>query len=149
MISADRPPLGLGTAYRFPGNEDLPGHVWVTCSLPDAQGTVAMINITSKRFGRDGTCLGADENCVIHAGEHGSVTHESVMAYAKAREFATSQQAGVIASCERVREDVLPGLLDRIQRGALTSSDTPNKIKARIRESMKRQADDELPKVGT
>lgn len=108
------------------------GHLWVVASLPDAEGSVVMLSLTTHR-------PRCDENCVIEAGEHPFVAHKTVIAYEKALIFTVDQQATANRLCRRYGP-VSAELLARIQQGACVSDLTPMKIVKAIRASMVKQA---------
>lgn len=108
------------------------GHLWVVASLPDADGAVVMLSLTTHR-------PRCDENCVIEPGEHPFVIRKTVIAYEKALVFDAATQARAERLCHR-HPPVSAELLARIQQGACASDLTPQKIAKAIRASMIRQA---------
>jgi len=114
-------------------------HLWVVCTLPDSAGSVVAINFTTKRSD-------SDDSCVIHAGEHPFVSHDSVLAYDRARVWDTKTQQAILNlgdECQR-NASVRDVLISRIQAGGLKSPHLSPKMKGMIRDSMAAQANDKV-----
>jgi hypothetical protein len=128
MISKASPPLRLGETF-------LREHLWVVCTLPDESGSVIAVNFTTKR-------LDSDVSCVVKAGEHSFVAHDTVLAYERMLVWDTSTQQKILDNpplCPG-KAPVKPIILLRIQNGALKSKLAAPKLQQRIRESMAEQA---------
>jgi hypothetical protein len=110
-------------------------HLWIVATLPASDGSVAMVTFTTWRSPND------DESCIVLPGEHRFVRHKTIVAYKHARVFPPDAQARLLSVPEmcRAHDPVTPKLLDRIQRGALTSDFTPGAVQSLVRESMARQ----------
>lgn len=105
-------------------------HLWIVISAPAIDGgvlVVACVSITTNAPWKDQTC-------VLNAGEHSFVRHETVVGYNRAELRNASQIAQAIASGQLIADDdVAPALLTRIQNGALKSARTPNLVKDFLR----------------
>lgn len=113
--------LPLGSTFKI-------GHLWVVITRPAADGSVVMVNVTSWR-------QGCDETCIIAAGEHPFVHHQTVVAYAYIKEVSADRQREILANptvCVP-HAPVSPQLLERIRRGALASREVSGRVKAAIR----------------
>jgi hypothetical protein len=111
------------------------GHLWVVCSLPDDQGSIVVLNMTSWRKDSD------DENCIILPTDHTWVKQRTVIAYERGKILDKAAQDAIDkmpAQCPR-RSPVSAGLLQRIQEGALRSDLTPQDIQTLIADSIARQ----------
>lgn len=113
-----RSPLDLGDTF-IPRYTKREGHLHVVVTIPDDDGQIAVVNLTTLRAGSD-TC------CIVRSKEHAWVRHDSVALYSQARlvdgelmERALTQ--GAAFSHEAVGDS----LLDRIQRSALRCDQTP------------------------
>jgi hypothetical protein len=116
------------------GNTFLIEHLWIVVSLPTAEGHVALVSFTTRRWN-------SDASCVVQAGEHPWVKHETVVEYEKARVFDLPTQQKVLANkMLRPQADVSRSLLQRIQLGALSSDLAAQKVQALIKWSMAEQA---------
>ena len=114
-------------------NPDSPEHLWVVASLPTPDGSLVILNLTSHR-------PGCDETCVVEPSEHPFVKHRSVVAYARGQCFPAHAVKYMQArKLYQPHQPVSAALLERIQRGALASEFTPQKLQAIIRESMRTQ----------
>jgi hypothetical protein len=118
------------------GNTFVQVHLWIVASLPwPDDGSIVVVNFTTRR--KD-----SDTNCLVQAGEHPWVKHETVVEYEKARIFDLATQATVMKqpSICPPHKDVSEELLARIQQGALISDLTKQKIQTIIKWSMGEQA---------
>jgi hypothetical protein len=100
----------------------------VVSSPPTANGEVVVFNLTTWRFG-------CDENCMIMPGEHPFVAHKTVVAYELGLLLSQEQQQAILknaALCPQ-KDPVSEALLAKIQRGALVSDLTPQKLQDIIR----------------
>jgi hypothetical protein len=126
--------LVLGETYLILGLTPKP-HLWVVSTLPAADGSIVVINMTSQR-------TGSDTNCIIQPGEHSFVQNATVMEYERARILTKGSQDTIDtmpAKCPR-KAPVSNALLKRIQEGALTSDLTAENVKDAIRTSVAAQA---------
>jgi len=113
----------------------------VVCSDPDKDGSVAIVNFTEKKFGTNGLGFGADENCVVHPGDHPFIKKPSVMAYMDAKPCPISGQKLILSSNAFPRHArVSDDLLSRIMTGALKSDDTKQRIQQMVKVTMDRLA---------
>jgi hypothetical protein len=116
------------------GSTFLIEHLWIVVSLPTAESHVVLVSFTTRRWN-------SDTSCVVQAGEHPWVKHETVVEYEKARVFDPPTQQKVLANkMLRPQADVSLTLLTRIQEGALRSDLTAQKIQKIIQWSMGEQA---------
>ena len=94
-------------------------HLWVVVSDPVADADhVVVINMTTDR--------GIDPSCILNAGDHPFVGHQTCMRYDMARTVQNSElerfaSSGTITLHEPVSEE----LLDRIRQGAAMSNYIP------------------------
>ncbi len=69
----------------------------------------------------------SDRTCVITAGEHPFVHHDTAVAYGEAQRWPEDRLLQLIADgVAKPRHPVSPALLDRLRRGFLASPRTPN-----------------------
>ena len=114
--------MELGLAFRL-AELDGPGHLWVVASDPLAPEGAAIFSITTLR----NTVL--DRTCIIHASEHPFVHHESVVAYGRGKVLTPVAFKGLRdMGCCQVQPTFKPHLLARVQRGALESDFTPERL---------------------
>jgi len=111
------------------GDTILATHLWVVCSTPTQDGEAVIFNLTTRR--RD-----SDTNCVIVAGEHPFVKKESVIAYERGQLMNVQQWVKAQNLGAKIYAPVSPGLLFRIQQGALKSDLTPQKLQQIVRQSL-------------
>lgn len=106
----------LGQTFRFQVEG---AHLWTVITTPDGhEGTFVMVNVTTFAAHKD-------TSCVLHAGDHPDIQHDSVIYYADARawwnvgpnghDYWTGQ--GQIEQ----RDPLNNAILRRIQDGALAS----------------------------
>lgn len=110
-----------------PGDTIFSIHLWVICSGPQPpDDAVVAFNLTSKDWD-------SDTSCVIQAGEHPYVRHESVIAYQYGELFRPDHIARLKLLAPREYDPVSPELLLRIQQGAVASPDTREQLKKIMR----------------
>lgn len=108
------------------------GHLHIVCSNPAPDGSVVVFNATTPRSD-------SDRNCILRAGEHPSIEHESVITYEQGRLLSTAQQNQLEHSQlfpRMRRERASSGLIRRIQEGALKSDQTSIEIQDIIRDQI-------------
>ena len=101
-------------------------HLWFVLTTPDANGVVAVVNLTTWHTRCDTTCR-------LSVGDHPFVTHDSYIFYRGAqvypqRVLTVALQQGVLVS----RAPAAPQLIARIRAGALTSRFTPGKVRSAV-----------------
>lgn len=117
--------LQIGDALRECNPTSL-HHLWVICTLPDALGTVVILNMTTRRRGSDTTC-------VLIRGDHPSVDHPTVINYREGWVRPLERLEWQLKSRALQHEPAASYvLLDRIRKGALLSRHTPPEVKAAI-----------------
>ena len=115
------PLLELGDTF-INLNPGSPEHLWVVTTPPDHEGSVVIFNVTTRR-------PGCDTTCVVVAGEHPFVKHESVIQYNRGQVFtATALDALRRLACFQAHAAATRHLVYKIQRGALDSERTPQKL---------------------
>ncbi len=107
-------------------NPGSPEHLWVVAAGPTTQGEFVIFNLTSWREG-------CDESCVVQAGEHPFIAHKSVIAYARGQFLSDTNWALLLRYGCKKQAPVSPGLLKKIQEGALASEFTAGKFQSAIR----------------
>lgn len=117
-----------GDAFQIDDGEGKRSHLWIVISAPLPDGSLITVNCTTRRQGSDGSCL-------IEAGDHPFILHDTIIAYDRAvvvprekQRFMDANPTGCI-----YREPASPELIQRAQRGALISDETPQKIQAALR----------------
>jgi len=114
-------------------NPDSPEHLWIVSSLPASDGSLVIFNLTSHRSR-------GDETCVVEPGEHPFVKHRSVVAYARGQSLPEHVVKYMQArKLYQPHQPVSDALRNRIQRGALASEFTSQKLQVIVRESMRAQ----------
>jgi|SRR5581483_2859852 len=101
-------------------NKELEDHLWVIISDPDQDpDRVLCVSLTTAAPHKELVCL-------IEAGEHPWVTHQTCVAYDKAR-LVTRQQLFALKDSGTIikHPPVGDGLLKRIRDGCLASADLP------------------------
>ena len=107
-----------------------PRHLWFFVAGPDRDGSMVAFNFTSAKDG-------CDQTCVVQAGEHPFVAHQTVVAYRRGRLFSTKAYAAIKSlGCYEPWADLSAGLLLRIQQGAIASPGTTTKLKTMVRQSL-------------
>ena len=111
-------------------NPGSPRHLWVVASAPNAEGEIAIFNLTTERDD-------SDKSCVVMPGEHPFVKQRSVVAYARGRLLGPAALQGMQRlGCYASKEITSPRLLQKIQEGALRSPFTAGKLKVLIQVSI-------------
>lgn len=103
-------------------------HLWVViyCDLSQA----AIVNLTTRWPGRD-------DSCIIQPGEHPFVQHETIVEYQHSRLLDAEQKTALERfGIKKFSEPVSEALLLKIQRGAIASQFTPQKIQALIQRAL-------------
>jgi hypothetical protein len=90
-------------------------HLWIVVARDPATRMVLMVNVTTHR----GTAL-EDESCILSAGDHPYIKHDSWVNYQRARLVPEGPIDERVASGNRVKtdEDVSSEVLKRILEGA-------------------------------
>lgn len=107
-------------------------HLWVIVAEIDTTANTAIcVNVTSRRGHSDTTCI-------LKAGDHRFVDHDSVINYSDAREMPLDlvEQALLVRTTQfvcKLHDPCKPEVLARIQQGLLDSKQTPKGIKAQCR----------------
>ena len=93
-----------------------------------------MFNFTSLRNNYD-------NSCVIQAGEHPFVRHDTFVIYAQGKVVSLEMQKHMMANPAEAapRQPVSAALLERIQLGALKSDFTPQKMQKAVQVSRAQQ----------
>ena len=100
---------------------------FILSALPD--GSVVLAHLTKRR-------AHTDDTCVIQAGEHPFVKSETAVRYDQAYICPAANLASLERIIIRKFEPLNDELLARIRRGALSSPQTPDKIKKLIRDNI-------------
>ena len=88
---------------------------------------MAWVSLTTSR-------QNSDQTCVLNAGDHPFVRHETVVGYSRADLQNTTKLSSGLASGQLICDDnVRPDVLVRIQQGALRSKHTKNEVKDFLR----------------
>lgn len=116
--------MNLGDTYI------IEGHLWIVVSDPVADGSVAMVNLTSHK-------PPCDETCILNPGDHPFVRHKTIVKYCWAT-MVTPQKQVEVTRRFPARAPVGGALLAKIQRGALTSEATKPKIATAIEATLKK-----------
>ena len=128
------PPPRLALGRTFYGQ----GHLWVVISNPAPDdGSVIIVNFTSwhEHIENDKTC---DETCIMEVGDHPSITHRTVIYYAKIRDVAAAHQEVMLKNPQMAPAGapVSNALLRRIQDGALASDFVSERRQKAIKASL-------------
>ena len=108
-------------------------HLYVVITAPSgADGCFAIVNLTTKQDRR-----GEDYSCVLHAGEHPFIIHDTIVRFVDAAmtdeaAFRAASSTGGIIHLGAAS----PELLRKIQDAALLSRFTPTKIKTAVRSEL-------------
>lgn len=110
-------------------------HLYVILTTPTgADGRFAIVNLTTKQDRR-----GEDHSCVLHAGEHPFIVHDTVVRFSDA---AMTDEAAFRAAFSTggilLLEAITPELLKKIQEASLQSRFTPTKIKTAVRTELEK-----------
>lgn len=96
-------------------------HLHIVVS-PIIDGKVLLVNVTSKKFS-------SDDTCVLTIGDHEFIHHDSVISYADAIAVDISKiQEAISMNVFKPHKPVSEGLLARIQAGALISDAFPGNL---------------------
>lgn len=94
-------------------------HLWIVISDPSKNTSLVTVNVTSQGIDKD-------QACVLNAGEHRFIEHESVIMYAGARLPLESMILEAIRNgMLRKHDQVSNAILGRIQAGAAKSDKLP------------------------
>lgn len=97
-------------------NPGSPRHLWVVASTPNAEGEVAIFNLTTERDD-------SDKSCVVMPGEHPFVKQRSVIMYTRGRLLGPEALQGMQRlGCYDAKEPASPRLLQKIQEGGVAVS---------------------------
>jgi len=108
---------------RNPGS---PERLWIVASDPTPEGDVVIFMVAPRRPSSDVTCP-------IPLGHHPCVRVDSIVDYKMGRRLTAEMQATMLrCNFLDTRERLDPGLLRRIQVGALASEDTPEHLQALV-----------------
>lgn len=117
--------MNVGDTFvnRDPGH---PLHLWLVCTLPDDEGRVVILNLTSFDSGTDPTCL-------IEGGEHPFVRHDSLIEYQRGQLVPIAWierafDAGLFFSHAAASDE----LIAKIREGACRSDFTPGNVRAAV-----------------
>jgi hypothetical protein len=107
---------------------DIP-HLWVLLWGPAGPADAFLaVHLSTWREGRDRSCL-------IQAGEHPFVQHETYVVYNNTKRFTAAVLQGAITARQAMpRAPVSPPLLDRLRVGFFASPFTPHAMTAFARE---------------
>lgn len=108
-------------------------HLFFVITSPlGSEGTVILVNVTTKREG-------ADLSCVLEPGDHPRITRESVIHYSGAFEVKMENIENALQTLPDFWmpvEKAMPTLLQAIQEGALSSERFPQKYKERVQREL-------------
>lgn len=108
-----------------PSNNPNLRHLHVVCTDPCAKGLQLILSVTSWT---NNLC---DGTCILYAGDHDWIQHQSWIMYRKARlEMSSTLENGIDLGVFVPRKPVSAELFDRIAGGICASPHTPRKIKA-------------------
>lgn len=84
-------------------------------------------------------CRGEDHSCVLRAGEHPFIVHDTIVRYSDAAitdeaSFRGAYSSGDLTMCQ----PTTPELLRKVQDAALLSRFTPAKVKTAVRLELER-----------
>lgn len=115
--------LNAGDAVVLPQPRNPIPHLWILLTSPDPDGCAVVVNLTSLR-------PGADQSVKLSSNDHPYIHKPSVISFADARIANVVLLEKKIAEVGGHRERACsPQLLERIRSGALSSPNTPRKIK--------------------
>ncbi len=114
---------------RFVGGFD---HLWIFVIEPNSSGLALMVNLTSKKS------HSVDLTVVLNVGDHPFITHETVVNFIDATDVniglidqaVQMGQAKLHSPCSKV-------LLEKIQKGFISSPFTKNKLKTHLKSRLK------------
>ena len=114
---------------------DRGGHLWIALSLPDREGRISAVNITTHRprtRNHSATCL------LLHDYDHPYVEHVSCIAYRLAEHQPVWEiESGQHGSKPVFHQPCSPQLLRRIQEGALDSPLTPSAVRRAVASTLR------------
>jgi hypothetical protein len=116
--------LNTGDTFYF-NHAQAHHHLWVVAGGPTPSGDFAIFNVTT-------VCNGCDTTCLLNVGDHPTITHQSYVTYLHGRALPGSietTQAHLFAW----RPPLAPGVLLRVQQGALSSIHTSAKLQEIVR----------------
>lgn len=116
--------MRAGFAFIFADRPDVE-HLWFVVVVKD--GTAVIANFTSWR-------LGYDESCVVEAGEHPFLRKRSIVLYSAARVVPICNLEAALKKkgCREFGHPLSAELLLKIQRGAISSPQTPLKARSLV-----------------
>lgn len=102
-------------------------HLYVAITDPDSEGNIVLVNLTSQSQLKD-------QSCILNVGDHPFIKHETVINYADA---VIAKEEAILAGARGgvIQYDPIPvtqHALERIQQGALTSSQAETQIRTAV-----------------
>ena len=123
--------MELGSSFLIPEFSG-PGHLWVVTSRPDTPLGAAIFMLSTLRD------HSKDRTCILRPGEHEFVHHDTVVAYQRGVTLTVAEHEALRKmGCCQLRTPFKPHVLARIQRGALASDFTPEKLKPLVAETLR------------
>jgi hypothetical protein len=109
-----------------PGDTFAIDHLWFVCTIPDSDGQVVIVSLTTETNYTDPTCR-------LVPGDHPFVSRPSVIAYQRSR-VVPAREMDELARTRGVRHHAPASseLLVRIRAGALVSPYTPRGVRRAI-----------------
>ena len=105
-------------------------HLYIVLTDPDSAGNQVIANITTREQWKD-------QSCVLDAGDHPFIRRESVVNYAEASVASEAKISEAVR--RRLFEPDLPvsqEVLDKVQAGALVSSQIEPKAKNAVKAAL-------------
>ncbi len=119
--------MNCGDAVVSPSPGSLEEHLWVAITTPDASGKFVLVNVTSQGPEKEQTC-------VLNAGDHPFIKHESVIRYVDATIVdLTLVREAIAGKIMRPNAPMSAAVLRRIQSGAIVSKFAENGVKTAVR----------------
>ena len=108
-------------------------HLWFALSSPNADGEIAIANLTTHRPQQPG-----HEDClVLHRGDHPYIRHDSCIYFRGARLISAEWlESRVVVGASPRHETATPELLHKIQIEALANREVDATVKRAIRDTL-------------
>lgn len=104
-------------------------HLWIV--IAKSSDSVVIVNFTTK------PSFSHDDTCTVTKGEHPFVVHETIVNYRQSQVVDDAVLEGAKAhGYIEMRDAVSPGLLRRIQEGAIASPYAPQKVQSAVQAAL-------------
>jgi hypothetical protein len=125
--------MAKGYSFLSQGDPTLKGiikHLNVIITEPNEDIAYLVVPVTTYYRNADGDPIqGQDKSCILNAGSHPFIKHESYVLYKKARQMSSVEiAAGILKGLLVKKEDMDPEIIHEMQEGAKVSPYLPEEL---------------------